>query len=336
MLRLALLCLLMANLFSTGTHAGVSAGVSAGMSASVNAQQSALEQGRKIYNYRCYYCHGYSGDAKTLAARFMSPQPRNFAATKANDLSRVQMLDAVSNGRNGTAMTSFSKFLSPEDMELVVDFIRDEFIDKQKENTKYHTSENGWPNHQKYQIAFEFATGETPLDVAPQTLSRQQRQGLSLYLTSCITCHDQSNVLEQGPIWQLRSISFPRNNFSFTNFDGFTGASVYQRHDTHTPLTKASPQQRQGQQLFQDNCAFCHARDGTGKNWIGSFLEQPPRNLTSKEFNATLNSTALKVMIENGKVNTSMPAWKHVLTGEKIDAIVAYIERAFSPQGIRP
>jgi cytochrome c oxidase cbb3-type subunit 3 len=320
MFRLALLLLVVAGL----------------LSARVNAQLSDHEQGRKIYNYRCYYCHGYSGDAKTLAARFMAPQPRNFTAAKAKDLNRAQMLDAVSKGRDGTAMTSFSKFLTPADMELVVDFIRDEFIDKQKENTKYHTLENGWPNHQKYQIAFEFATGETPLDVPAQTLNRQQRRGLSLYLTSCITCHDQSNVLEQGPIWQLRAISFPRNNFSFTNFDGFTGASVYQRHDTQTPLTKASPQQLQGQQLFQNNCAFCHARDGTGKNWIGSFLEQPPRNLTSKEFNASINTTALKAMIENGKVNTSMPAWKDVLTAEQITAIVAYIERAFSPQGIKP
>ena len=25
------------------------------------------EAGRAIYNYRCYFCHGYSGDARTLA-----------------------------------------------------------------------------------------------------------------------------------------------------------------------------------------------------------------------------------------------------------------------------
>ena len=34
------------------------------------------QQGREIYNYRCYFCHGYSGDAKTLASSYLDPPPR--------------------------------------------------------------------------------------------------------------------------------------------------------------------------------------------------------------------------------------------------------------------
>ena len=29
------------------------------------------ERGRAIYNFRCYFCHGYSGDARTLAATYL-------------------------------------------------------------------------------------------------------------------------------------------------------------------------------------------------------------------------------------------------------------------------
>ena len=43
--------------------------------------QKDIEAGRSVYNFRCYFCHGYSGDARTLAAEFLSPPPRDFTDT---------------------------------------------------------------------------------------------------------------------------------------------------------------------------------------------------------------------------------------------------------------
>jgi len=290
---------------------------------------TALEQGRIIYNYRCYYCHGYSGDAKTLATRSLSPAPRDFTNSSLVKLPREKMLSAVVNGRDGTAMTSFTKFLPDDDINLVVDFIRQEFMQNNLANTQYHTKENGWPDHQKYSFAFAFATGEIALDVKQETLNEQQLKGLQLYLSSCITCHDNSKVNEAGDIWQSQSISYPRNNFSFTNFDGVTGASTYQKHDTFALLATASAEVKQGEALFRDNCAFCHGMDGSGKNWIGSFLQTKPQNLQDAVFMKPMNQAVIKEMIKKGKVNTSMPAWQSVLTEQEIDAIVSYISEAF-------
>jgi cytochrome c oxidase cbb3-type subunit 3 len=297
-----------------------------------NAAITRHEQGRKIYNYRCYYCHGYSGDAQTLAARSLSPMPRDFTETRLNDLPRQQMINAVTQGRAGTAMTSFTKFLSSEDIELVIDFVQLEFMQNQRENTRYHTSENGWPDHDKYAIANDFAIGKVALDTPQEILTQEQRLGLQLYLASCITCHDNSKVNDPGAIWQTQSISYPRNNFSFTNFDGVTGASTYQKHDTFALLADASVSVKKGETLFRDNCAFCHAMDGTGQNWIGSFLAVKPQNLQAKDFVARTDRTALKQMILKGKVNTSMPAWQSVLTNQQIDAILDYIDVAFRKQ----
>ena len=42
------------------------------------ATASEHELGRKVYNFRCYFCHGYSGAAKTLAATYLKPLPRDF------------------------------------------------------------------------------------------------------------------------------------------------------------------------------------------------------------------------------------------------------------------
>lgn len=71
-----------------------------------------LEKGREVYNYRCYFCHGYSGDAKTLAATYLSPPPANFRAAKPEQLDKKTVLEALKQGRPGTAMKAFSGILS--------------------------------------------------------------------------------------------------------------------------------------------------------------------------------------------------------------------------------
>ena len=58
-----------------------------------------LETGRVLYNFHCYFCHGYSGDAATLAASYLDPRPRNFRASDPDELTRESMLDSVTRGR---------------------------------------------------------------------------------------------------------------------------------------------------------------------------------------------------------------------------------------------
>ncbi|WP_426417174.1 c-type cytochrome [Aestuariirhabdus sp. LZHN29] len=292
------------------------------------------EQGRELYNYRCYYCHGYSGDANTLAATYMNPPPRDFTALSPGDMSRERMIEVVTRGVPGTGMVGFTQYLDSDEVEWVVDFIRSEFIEFKRENTRYHTEANGWPDHNRYALAFPFARGELPLDMSQQKMNNQQLAGYQLFMTSCISCHDRAVVRDEGEIWRPRSISYPRNNFSFTQPakpDAMTSASVYAQHDQYAPLDNPTPQEALGEQLFQDNCAFCHAADGSGKNWIGAFLESAPRDLTDSQFMQTMDVDRLAQVIAEGVPNTSMPAWRSVLTPEQIEALVHYIGRAFHP-----
>ena len=85
-----------------------------------------------------------------------------------------------------------------------------------------------------------------------------------------------------------------------------------------------------GEQLFQANCAFCHGADGTGKNWIGQFMEPKARDLTAYSA-AQMPPARLKRVIREGLPGTSMPAWKSVLSDKEIKAIIAYISKAFYP-----
>lgn len=294
-----------------------------------NTDADTHEKGRAIYNYRCYFCHGYSGDAKTLSSTYLDPPPRNFTRTDPESLPRQAMMEIVSRGKPGTAMHGFSRVLDDREIAAVVKFVRSEFMLEQRPNTRYHTDANGWPNHDRYREAFPFATGELPLDSPWQQLSPAQVRGKQLYLTSCITCHDRAIVIDEGEIWSKQSVSYPRNNYSHSAVDAITSASVYAKHDIDPQLDKLSDRASRGKQLWRQNCAFCHAADGTGDNWIGSFLEPKPRNLTEADFMQNMTTEVLLARIRNGLKNTSMPAWKNVLSDREIREIISYINEAF-------
>ena len=295
---------------------------------------AAHELGRKIYNFRCYFCHGYSGDAKTLAASYLEPRPRDFTASSPAQLTRAQMLAAVTHGRPGTAMRGFDGILKPAEMAAVTDFVRQEFMLAKAPNTRYHTAQNGWPDHARYQQAFPFATGQLALDSPADALTPAQRAGRRLFMSSCISCHDRARVADPGAAWDARPLSYPRNGFApgdTGKVDALASATPYHLHDKAPLLAGLDARELRGQALFQNNCAFCHAADGTARNWIGSFLEPHPRDLTAPANMAGMTAARLAAVIGNGLPGTSMPAWKSVLAPDEIDAVVAYIGRAFHP-----
>ena len=299
-----------------------------------------IEAGRKIYNFRCYFCHGYSGNAQTVAASFLTPSPVDFTGTKAATFTPEHIVSVLRSGKPGTAMKSFSNVLDDAEMGQVAAFVVDEFVRRKASNTHYHTPENGWPNHQRYKAAFPFATGEIPASRPWEELSKEQVRGKRLFLSSCVVCHDRGSAghsargTSGGVTWEARPLSYPRNNYSYTTppaLDAMSGASPYLLHDIPLQVTGMTQIERQGQKLWQDNCAFCHAADGTGKNWIGSFLEPHPRNLRDPLFMGAMTRTRLSATIREGLPGTSMPAWKSVLNDKEITAIIAYVAKAFHP-----
>lgn len=304
--------------------------------------QARIEAGRKIYNFRCYFCHGYSGNAKTVAAGFVDPPPTDFTAADAGRVTPEYIVGILQRGKPGTAMKSFSGILSKPEMEQVAYFVADEFVRKKAPNTRYHTRENGWPNHERYRAAFPFATGEIPSDRPWESLSKEQAAGKRLFISSCISCHNSAGTDRGGIAWEKRPLSYPRNHYSPTDpqtlqamnarsLDAMTSASPYVLHDIPPSVANLSAQESLGKALFEHNCAFCHAADGTGKNWIGSFLEPHPRNLRDPDFMSHMTRARLTSAIREGLPNTSMPAWKSVLGKDQIAAIVAYISKAFHP-----
>ncbi len=290
-----------------------------------------------MYDFYCYQCHGYSGDAQTLASTFLNPPPRDFTQADPAALTRDQMLDAVSHGRPGTGMVSFARVLDDAQITAVVDFVRTAFMTDQPRKQPYHSAANGWPDHDRYRAAFPFATGEIALDTPWEDLTAEQAAGKRLFITACVSCHDRARVRDEGPIWEPRAVSFPRKHYSHREppVDAFTGATPYVLHERSPDLDAADATLRRGAAVFQNNCAFCHAADGTGRNWIGSFLERRPRDLAGA-YVAAMTADQLGRIIREGVPGTSMPAWKHVLDAQQTADVVAYVQRVLQTPTATP
>jgi len=300
-----------------------------------DAGAARLEAGRALYNYHCYFCHGYSGDARTLAATFLAPPPRDFTDSRGVQPSREAMIAAVRDGRPATAMKGFSRVLSPPQIENLVDFVRDEFMVNGRRNTRYHTIENGWADHERHRAAFPFATGEVPLDTSWEELGPELRRGKRLFLDTCVSCHDRATVESEGVIWERQAISYPRFGFEPGDLleppDALSGASHFARHDVPPSVPGLSGTAKFGERLFAQNCAFCHAGDGTGRGWIGAFLEPHPRDLTSQAAMAGMTRERLRTAILKGISGSSMPAWGGVLRPDEVENIIDYIDIALHP-----
>jgi cytochrome c oxidase cbb3-type subunit 3 len=294
------------------------------------------EAGRKVYNFRCYFCHGYSGNGRTLAASFVTPAPADFTRADAARLTPQAILETLRQGRPGTAMKSFAGVVPDAELRAVANFVFTEFVLHKSENTRYHTAANGWPDHERYRSAFVFATGEITLSHPWESLTPEQAVGRRLYLASCVSCHDRGapDPGQDDTAWDSRPLSYPRNHFSMAappRLDAITSASPYAKHDRVPRIAQLSRLERRGERLFQANCAFCHGADGSGKNWIGQFLEPHPRNLRDPSFMRSMSRERLVSTISHGLPGTSMPAWREVLSARDIRAVVDYVSRAFHP-----
>ncbi|WJW74807.1 c-type cytochrome [Thiohalobacter sp. IOR34] len=83
---------------------------------------------------------------------------------------------------------------------------------------------------------------------------------------------------------------------------------------------------KQGEQLFRQNCIFCHQEDGVGKPGLAP-------SLTNPELLSIASDSFFERTIHDGRVGTAMPPFAH-LSKDKIQAIIAYL-RSFAKRPSR-
>lgn len=152
--------------------------------------------GKKLYAENCAVCHGDHGNGGRWTAG-MNVKPRDFTSERGRTLSRETMLDALNNGRPGTAMASFKDQLSAQQMGDVVDYIRLAFMALPEEIKGL----SGTYAHGKETPPEPVKAEPKPVDMnapMPRGLSGDLVAGRDFYMGNCFTCHGV-NGDGQGP-----------------------------------------------------------------------------------------------------------------------------------------
>lgn len=139
----------------------------------------ANKESSDIYAKTCSVCHGEQGDGKSHAIRGLIPPPRDFSKPGLKSkLTRDTMIQIVTNGKPGTAMTGFSSQLNQTQISELVDYIREQFM---------------YDN------------------VGKSILKRNTSGGKSIYALTCSVCHGEDGA---GAVWGKTSFNPPPVNFA--------------------------------------------------------------------------------------------------------------------------
>ena len=131
-----------------------------------------IAEGEQLYVRHCAVCHGDQGSGAVWTQSSLNPPPRNFTAALRDQLTRERMITSVTYGRPGTAMMSFRKRLSTEEIATVVDYIRASFLGRAVKP----------PDHA------HIAKADMSLPF-PNGLHGDARKGKRFFEHNCFTCH---------------------------------------------------------------------------------------------------------------------------------------------------
>ncbi len=88
-----------------------------------------INPGKKIYAHTCSVCHGDDGKSARWGSNLLSKRPRNFTTEASRrELTRERMINSVTHGVPNTPMAGFGTQLSKKEIEQVVDYIRNAFM----------------------------------------------------------------------------------------------------------------------------------------------------------------------------------------------------------------
>lgn len=319
-----------------------------------------------LYHNYCSVCHGDKGDGRSRAQNSLNPPPLDFTTPQATQIPRARMIDAVTNGRPGTAMTGWKTQLNAKEIDAVVDYVRNTFM--------------------------------------PASSSADSSRGRSVYSKNCSVCHGEKgdgrsraqNSLNPPPrdftsasakaeLTEQRmvtSITYGRADTAMTGFktqlkkedisavvdyirsgfmastDGISGIQNAGRQAApdvakapaaavgstpakghvhkHVALNMAvsmpnalKGDSKKGGAFFNDNCATCHGKTGDGRGPRAYFINPKPRNFLHPAAREQLNRVELFEMISEGKPGTEMPAWNKVLSPQEVANVAEYVFQSF-------
>jgi len=165
---------------------------------SISAQAASVtsskqKEGAVIFKEYCSVCHGERGDGSSRAQGGLFPKPRNFTTIEAaKELSRSRMIFSVTYGRPNTAMSAWGRRLGKENVERVVDYIRETFVPLNVEGDSGTVKLEVQANPEDKMIVDGVLDPEFMSNPLPYNLEGKMKWGQMFYEGNCADCHGLS------------------------------------------------------------------------------------------------------------------------------------------------
>ena len=320
-----------------------------------------------LYLRHCAVCHGERGDGQSRAQFGLDPPPRDFTSAESwYELSRERMIVSVKYGRPGTAMVGWGTRLSDEEIEAVVDYIRDRFM-RRPEDTELQLGRRLYKQHCSAchgDRGNGASWAKNSLNPPPRDFtSPASREELSRERMIVSVTHGRpgtammpfSSRLSEREIEAV--VHYIRTAFMGADTPapaagmdaGMNGRATDGGAKEEAPiaetasLSRSPPQAdmsapfphglqgdaERGRRFFESNCYVCHGKRGDGRGPRADFIRPPPRNFLGERARRELNRPALFRAISRGRPGTVMPAWSTVLNDQQIADVAEYVFQAF-------
>jgi mono/diheme cytochrome c family protein len=298
-----------------------------------------------IYHNYCSVCHGDRGDGRSRAQASFNPPPADLTTQEARKLfTRERMIAAVTYGKSGTAMTSWTTQLTAKEIEAVVDFIRDTMM----------APEPGSPLAQgravygQHCIACHGERGQgvaSPAHPAPKPFVAQERERMIAAVAEGrfgSLNHAFSGRLKRGEI--ANAVDYIRKALAPALLTGVSGTHAHggRGRDAKPAAAPAASVDMtlqfangltgnagRGKRLYHANCAACHGDKGDGQGPRARFTNPKPRNFLEEPARSSFNRPALYAAVSHGLPGTEMPGWSTVLTPQQMADVSEYVLRTF-------
>lgn len=301
-----------------------------------------------LYRQHCAVCHGENGDGQTRARYGLNPPPRDFTTSQAWDVLTTERLrTSIRYGRPGTAMVSWDKKLTTEQINGLADFIRGRFMHRPTaadagEGARLYKKHCSACHGDKGSGAqwTRFSLNPAPRDftaaAARDELSRERMLTSVTHGRPGTAMMSFRKRLTQEQIATV--VDYIRHDFMRVGVQADSeGAAVPEYPPTavaRADMTLAFPHGlvgdiQRGREFYLHNCFTCHGTQGRGDGPRSGFINPRPRNFVSTESRQTLNRPALFRAISRGKPGTVMPAWATVLDNQKIADVAEFVFQTF-------
>ncbi|MFO1327743.1 MAG: c-type cytochrome [Rubrivivax sp.] len=311
------------------------------------AQPAAGAQPAVLYHNYCSVCHGDKGDGRSRAAGSFATPVRDFTSEASKkELSRERIVLAITHGRPGTAMVSWKSQLSETDIRRLADHVYDTYVhpspalagrgkDLYDKNCAVCHGDKGagsvWANQNMARPPRNFAAPEsaTLTREAMIAAATQGKPGTPMAgFGGRLPPEDIATVVDY-----IRSAFMAAAPISGTRAHGGREADAGST-SVRVDMTAGLPNGlkgdlKRGGAFYMANCATCHGSRGDGQGPRAYFINPKPRNFVEDASRARLNRVALYAAVQEGRLATEMPAWKHVATPQQMADVAEFVFQTF-------